>query len=256
MEIDHLSYSSISSYLSCGKAWKYRYIDKVQADPSPSLIIGSCIHDTVEKIVECNSLGIEGPEIAEFATQTVKERVENIEPINNTPEAENVLQDVLRCVQSPHVQTAVNALKAKVDEQGAMIERKVTLELPEVDVPIIGYIDIILADGTPADFKTAARSWTQEKAESEMQPIFYLGAMGQCGIPVNWKFKHLVIVKNKIPKFQIFEHEHTPLEVFRLGVKVQEVWKSIKQGTFLPAAPGSWKCSPKFCEYWDICQNS
>lgn len=254
LSIDHLSYSSVSSFLTCGKAWKYRYIDKVQAPISPSLIIGSCVHDTVEEIVRCNSLSIEAPDAAEFASQRVAERLENEDTINNTPEAENVRNEVLRLVSAPLILSGINLLKARVDDDGPMIERKVTLEVPEVDVPIIGYIDIILHDGTPADFKTAARSWTQEKAEAELQPIFYMAAMGQMGIPVNWKFQHLVMVKNKQPKFQIFEHAHKPAELFRLFENIQKVWKTMNSGTFLPAAPGSWKCNPKTCEYWNICQ--
>ena len=254
--VDHLSYSSISSYMTCGKAWKYRYIDKVQAPTSPTLIIGSCVHDTVEEIIRCNSLGIDAPKPAEFCTQAVADRLLREDSINNTPEAENVKNEALRLVTAPLIESAMNILRAKVDDEGPMIERKVTLEVPEVEVPVIGYIDIILSDGTPADFKTSAKSWTQSKAESEMQPVFYLAAMGQCGIPVNWKFKHLVIVKNKIPKFQILEHEHKPEELFKLFRQIQEVWKTMNAGVFLPAAPGCWKCKPGYCEYWDLCQEN
>lgn len=63
------------------------------------------------------------------------------------------------------------------------------------------------------------------------------------------------MVKNKTPKLQMFENAHKPDELFRLFTKIQEVWRSIEKGVFLPAAPGSWKCSPKMCEFWDICQN-
>ena len=252
--IEHLSYSSVSSFLTCGKAWKYRYVDKVQAAPSPTLLIGSAVHDTVEEIVRCRTLGIEEPDPAEFCAQTAAERLEKEPAINNTPEAENVKSEAVRVATAPLILSAIRLLRAKVDDAGPMIERKVTLEIPEIDVPVIGYIDIILSDGTPADFKTASKAWTQEKAEAELQPVFYLAAMGQCGMPVNWNFKHLVMVKNKVPKFQTFEHHHKPDELFRLVGKIQSVWRSIDSGNFLPAAPGSWKCSPKYCDYWKLCQ--
>ena len=251
--IDHLSYSSISTFLTCGKAWKYRYVDKVQADPSLNLIVGSSVHDTVEEIIKCKTLGIETPDIVEFAIQAFSKRVESEETINNTPEAENALSDVLRLVSAPTILSGIDLFRAKVDDEGPMIERKVRLEVPEVDVPIIGYIDIILDDGTPADFKTASRSWTVDRAQTEMQPVFYLSAMGQMGIPVNWHFKHLVMVKNKTPKFQMFDTERNPAEIGKLLLEIQEVWKAIKAEQFLPPAPGSWKCSPKWCEHWSIC---
>ena len=254
LNIDHLSYSSVSSFLTCGKAWKYRYIDKVQADPSPNLIIGSCVHDTVEKVIGDHSLGIDCEDITVIAHQIIANRLEKEDGINNTPEAENIRNEVLRIVSAPLILSGVSMIRAKVDDAGAMIERKVTLEVPEVDVPIIGFIDIVLEDGTPADFKTSARSWTADRAQTETQPVFYLSAMGQMGFPVNWHFKHIVFVKNKTPKFQTFDSERKPAEIGRLFTQIQDVWKSMNAETFLPAAPGSWKCNPKMCDFWQICQ--
>src|SRR5271157_2167862 len=46
--IDHLSYSSISSYLYCGANWRFKYIDQIKTPTSPELIFGSTFHATVE----------------------------------------------------------------------------------------------------------------------------------------------------------------------------------------------------------------
>lgn len=256
LPIDHLSYSSISSYMTCGKAWKYRYVDKVQAPASLTLITGSCVHDTVEEIIRCSTLGTDWQDSAEFAAERFSERLSAADLPVDGPETENAKNDVLRVVTDPHILSNIYNIRAKVDEAGPMIERKVTLQVPEVDVSIVGYIDIILEDGTPADFKTSSKSWTQAKAEAELQPVFYLAAMGQCGIPVNWDFCHLVMVKTKQPKWQELRHHHEPAEIFKLFTQIQNVWQSMNAGVWLPAAPGSWKCSPKFCEYWAICQGA
>ena len=256
LPIEHLSYSSISSYMTCGKAWKYRYIDKVQAPTSPTLIIGSTVHDTVEEIIRSRTLGTYGVDSAEFATKRLSERLLTADLPVDGPEAENAKNDVLRFFTNPYILSELYNITAKVDDAGPMIERKVTLEVPEVEIPIIGYIDIILSNGIPADFKTSAKSWTQEKAEAELQPVFYLGAMQQMGIPMNWEFWHIVLVKTKQPKFQILKHHHWKAEVDRLMEQVQTVWKSINAGIFMPAAPGSWKCSSKWCEYYDLCHGS
>ena len=255
-DLDHLSYSSISSYLTCGKAWKYKYLDKIPTKASTTLILGSTVHDTMEEIISCRSVGKEEPNPVEFATQTLSERLEKEEGKFIQDDLETLQNDVLRLVSDSTILSGLSTVKAKVDEYGPQIERKVTLEIPEVDVPIIGFIDIVLEDGTPADFKTSSRSWTQERAESEMQPVFYLAAMGQCGMPVNWHFKHLVMVKTKKPQFQILEHTHEPKELFTLFQQVQDVWKGIESGVFNPAAPGSWKCNPKWCDYYDLCKGA
>ncbi len=255
-ELDHLSYSSVSSYLTCGRAWKYRYLDKIPTQPSTTLILGSTVHDTMEEIIAKRSVGKEPPNPVEFATHVLTERLEKEEG-NFIPEDIETLQnDVLRLVSDSVILSGLADIRAKVDEQGPQIERKVTLEIPEVEAPIIGFIDIVLEDGTPADFKTSSRAWTQDRAEKEMQPIFYLAAMGQCGMPVNWHFKHLVMVKTKKPQFQTLEHTHEPKELFSLFRQVQDVWKGIQSDVFNPAAPGSWKCSEKWCEYWSICKGA
>lgn len=256
LPIEHLSYSSISSYLTCGKAWKYRYIDKIQMPSSLTLVTGSTVHEVVEELIEKRTLGIWDVDITDFAAQRFSERLCQADIDENTPEAENAKNDVLRLVSDPYILSEIKNITAKVDDNGPMIERKVTLEVPEVDVPIIGYVDIILSNGTPADFKTSAKAWTQERAEAEMQPVFYLAAMGQCGMPVNWDFCHLVMVKTKKPKFQMLKHHHRPDELFKLFRQIQDVWQSMNSGIFMPAAPGSWKCSPKWCDYWAICQGA
>ena len=255
-ELDHLSYSSISSYLTCGRAWKYRYLDKIPTKPSTTLILGSTVHDTMEEMIAKRSVGEEEPNPVEFATQVLSERILKDASTFIPEELEILKNDVLRIVSDNVILDGLKDIRAKVDEQGPQIERKVTLEIPEVDAPIIGFIDIVLDDGTPADFKTSSRAWTQDRAKKEMQPIFYLAAMGQCGMEVNWHFKHLVMVKTKKPQFQILEHAHEPKELFRLFRQVQDVWKGIQSDVFNPAAPGSWKCSEKFCEFWNICKGA
>ena len=45
---EHLSYSSISTYLMCPKSWEYRYLIKPDAPTSANLIFGSAFHNAIE----------------------------------------------------------------------------------------------------------------------------------------------------------------------------------------------------------------
>lgn len=102
LNIDHLSYSSISSFLTCGKAWKYRYIDKVQAPTSLSLVIGSAVHDVVEEIVRCQSLSVERPETAELAKAKAQERFETaVLSAEDAEKIDEVKNEVTRLVTAP-----------------------------------------------------------------------------------------------------------------------------------------------------------
>jgi len=127
------------------------------------------------------------------------------------------------------------------------------LRVPGVPVPVIGYIDLILDDGTPADLKTSKMSWSEAKAADSLQGLFYLAALNQAGVPINWKFKHIIFVKTKEPKVQILENEHKPGELFFLSEIIKRVWDSIESGQF-PINPTSWKCSETYCDFYANCR--
>lgn len=251
-EITHLSYSSISSYLLCGRSWRYKYIDNVPTQTTPSLILGSAFHDTVEKL-----LSTEGQKPDKAFEESFSAQLErNGEAINwqgETPKS--VLADGVRLFQSKTILDGIKTIRPKIDEAGHMLEKKVTLSVPNVPVPIIGFIDIVLEDGTPADFKTAARKWTDDQAQNSLQSLFYLAALQQAGEKINWKFEHIVFVKTKEPQFQRIEHQHKPTELFFLFDIIESVWRGIQAGIFIPITDG-WKCSPAYCDFWKICKGA
>jgi hypothetical protein len=130
----------------------------------------------------------------------------------------------------------------------------VELHVPGVPIPIIGYIDVVTADGVPGDFKTAARSWTQDQAQNELQSLFYLAALNQAGIATpGWMFRHYTIIKTKTPKFEAFEHCHKPGELMFLFDLIQRVWTGIERGVFA-LNPTGWKCSPSYCDFYSKCR--
>ena len=111
------------------------------------------------------------------------------------------------------------------------------------------------ADGVPCDFKTAARAWTQEQADKELQVLFYLAALNQAGYELNpdMKFRHYVFTKTKTPQAQVIESSRKVADLFWLFQIVSEVWRGIESETF-PPNTSTWKCSPKWCEYYQLCR--
>jgi hypothetical protein len=121
-------------------------------------------------------------------------------------------------------------------------------------VPVIGYIDLVGADGVPHDFKTSAFSWNSEKAAAETQPLFYLAALNQAGVQAHgYRFRHVVLVKTKTPQAQVIETQHRIGELFWLFEMIQAVWQGIEKGSF-PPSPGAWSCTPKYCNHWELCR--
>lgn len=256
-EIQYLSYSSINLYLTCAESWRRKYI---LGEPSPStvpLIFGSAIHGTVEKAISQAhaSDGLNAHLTALWPNvwaAKMEEEGARVEWGADTPEQH--YNEGIRLLGAPEVQKMIDGITPFVDEAGVFIERKVSLTVPGVPVPIIGYIDMMTADGVPGDFKTSKSRWSQDDAESEIQPLFYLAALHQAGhkVPGN-KFRHYVVTKAKKPEAQILEHSHTWQEIFWLYDLIRRVWQGIAAEVF-PVNPGAWLCGPKYCAYWNECR--
>jgi len=94
-----------------------------------------------------------------------------------------------------------------------------------------------------------------------MQPTFYLAALSQDDYPLvkdgdgAYLFRYYVFVKTKKPKVQIWETTRTVSDLFWLFGLIREVWHGIEAGVF-PPNPETWKCSPRYCEYWGICRGA
>ena len=252
--LEHLSYSSISAYLLCARAWRYHYIDKIPTKPSAALVFGSAVHGAIESVVHANTVGepidVSSVWHAEWEQRMAKEPFES--DGDNTPES--LFNDGHRLLTDASVQSTLMNLRAKCDDQGPCIERRIELRVPGVPLPVIGFIDCILSDGTPVDFKTSARAWDSAKAQAETQPLFYLSALNQAGDTTHgYRFCHVVLVKTKKPQVQMLESQHTPNACFWLLDLAQHVWRGIEHGVF-PCNSGSWKCGPTYCEYYSLCR--
>lgn len=252
--LDHLSYSSISSYLMCPRAWRYHYIDKIETPRSAALVFGSAFHDTIESYLEDRS------KRTLLDWWGVRWNAESLygEIDWGNDSIESLANQGTRILSDPEIAAAIDEIDPLVNDDGQpVIEQRVTLQVPGIPIPIIGYIDLITSDGVPCDFKTSSRSWTQEQAEGETQPLFYLAAMNQCGlVPAGARsltFRHFVFTKTKTPKLDVFETTRRLADLFWLFDMICEVWRGIEAEVF-PPNPGTWKCSPRFCEYWSLCR--
>lgn len=255
-EITYLSYSSINLFLTCGEAWRRKYIAKEPQSSTPALVFGSALHNTIENYIAMRY----GEMPIENDLQTLwhgnwnaaVEREPNCEWGADTPAQH--FNEGLRLLANPELRQMVDRLTPLRDDNGLFMERKIELRVPGVPVPIIGYIDIVTNDGVPGDFKTSAQMWSADKAKAELQPLVYLAALNQMGRNVpGLRFRHFVMTKTKQPKVQVIETQHTWDSIFWFYGLVQQVWRAIESETFV-VNPHAWLCGPKYCNAWSKCR--
>lgn len=245
--MDHLSYSSISLYLSCARAFKFKYLEDYPTYSSPELVLGTAVHNAVEAYL----LGKGGltemyPAAWEQALEKDKDKV-----FWGTDTPEQTYNEGLRLLSH---QTVADGIKRLNGGTAPQIETKVELKVPGVPVPIVGYIDVITSDGIPGDFKTSRASWSQAKAQDSIQTLFYMAALNQAGNKDHqWRFRHYIMVKTKTPQFQVLEHSHKPAELFWLFGMIGNVWRAMQAGIY-PENPTTWLCGPDYCDFYKSCR--
>lgn len=245
-EITHLSYSSISMFLTCSESFRRKYIAGEPTFSSPALAFGSAFHGTLQSHLQNGAKLIDTWQ-SKWAECSADEKI-----IWNGELPEQHCNEGIRLLSDKTILAGIDSIRAQYE--GGAIERKIELRVPGVPVPVIGYIDVFLIGGIPADIKTSNKSWSDDRARSEQQPIFYLAALNQLGESVpNGTFTHFVFVKTKKPQFQEFSHAHSISEIFLLFKQIRSVWSAIEAGNFIEN-PNSWKCSAKYCDFWKNCR--
>lgn len=252
MELDHLSYSSISTFLNCGKYWQLKYLEKIPTLTSPELIFGSAAHGAIESYLTEGKQG----DLQTYWRVAYQKQLESNPDISwGLDRPEDYENQGMRIFEHTDVQAGIRGIAPAKDTAGiAIIEKKVELRVPQVPIPIVGYLDTITGDGVPSDFKTSKSRWTEDKALNEIQPLVYLAALNQENPKLTqWRFRHYIIVKTKIPQWQVLEHQHNPGQLMWLFKMIANVWGAIQTSQFFEN-PTGWKCSPNYCEYWGICR--
>jgi hypothetical protein len=240
--VDHLSFSSITSYLSCARAWKFKYLEKAPTKTSSALAFGSAFHETIQTY-----LTKPDTELLPLWSEAWGKQAERV-TLDESESPEALQNEGIRILSHPKVVYEISTIP-----RNGVCEYKITLNVPGVPVPIIGYIDYIDQDNGLSDFKTSKASWPEDKAKNSLQPLFYLAAMRQMGERVDLKFRHYVFVKTKEPKVQVLDTTYQPAQFLFLFSLIQNVWKSIDAGAH-HENPDSWLCNSTYCDFWKLCR--
>lgn len=130
------------------------------------------------------------------------------------------------------------------------MERKFTLDIPGVSVPIIGYID--LQRGlTVREYKTtgSATWWTQERADASIQGSLYAMAVSRehHGAQVSVEF-HILSHRNNAYSHTVLRTTRTKAQLEQCRDEIRETWQEMQY------EPRVAKCPPGRCRFPDHCK--
>lgn len=138
-----------------------------------------------------------------------------------------------------------------------MVEKELIADIPGIDVPLKGVIDLVETDFSITDFKTTTAKWAKSRIKgSYLQIVIYRYLFEQCFGDVISTLKFKVIYAKNPTNIKHQEIEIKPKDVDYDYSKMVEVIKyvveNIRQGFFNKNE--NFVCG--FCEFKQFCQGS
>jgi putative RecB family exonuclease len=237
--INHLSYSQVSTYLTCPLRYRLQYVEIIApAFTSAALAFGSAIHEAVAALYQTRLEGDElRPDEMLDVYRDTWSKAEKIKYFNGDNES-SLLEKAKNMLAVFHgsVDPAVTILG---------VEEFFEIKLDGVP-PFQGYIDLIEQSDSRAitvvDLKTASKKPSGSPAASNLQLTAYsLGASALGFDPEDLTLRLDVITKTKSPELCRHETTRTEAERQRFIKLVKQVWFAIERHAFFPRE--DWHCS-------------
>ena len=255
----YFSLSQYRTYMRCGLQYEYRYIKDIVAPPGVAMIEGSAVHKALEVGLREKKESNKVPPVdvmvdawRDSFTEKQKEVNWELELAQEQSTKQRLLKD-LETRDRQFIQMYNEQHLPKVAPKE--VESRFWTIMGPMAVPILGYIDLIdsgeadpeLDGALVVDHKVVARSKTQHDTDTDLQLTLYSKVSNVPNVGFN------AFVKNKTPVIKNLRSTRTATDYERMEFLVVEIAKAVAAGVFLPADPGDYTCSPKYCGYYHMC---
>lgn len=255
MDIDHLSPSGLRLMQMCGEAFRRKYVEMEPMTSGLAAAIGTAVHKSAE--IDLRSKRDEGELLPE-------------EVIEDTAADafETAIEDPRTQLTKKEQQARVEILgKAKDQAIGLagvhhhqlapmvapkLIEHRFDVEFEGFPLTLVGYADLVEDDNTIRDLKTRGKKPRQDDATDDIGLAWYAMSLSVSDMGAAPGLALDVLVKTKTPKLEtvwaVSPTNHDPLLL-----RIERAAMVIQSGAYLPAPTDHWKCSEKFCDFYDDC---
>ena len=259
----HRSPSQMGKYSQCGESFRRYYIEKERFPPVLAMLKGTGMHyaaahnfrQKIESGVDLPVPQIVAAAIRGFDEAVAKDGVQYSDDEKAIGEQKS-LADARGDVMSL---AAAFATMQAPDYKPIAVEEPVRIEVPRSTHDLYGIMDLVAIElktgrRLVVDFKNAKRKKGAADAAESMQLTFYAaGHMVKYGIPADEVRLDVLVKTAKGVTRQVLTEQRDAADFQVLANRINAMDQGIKAGVFLPAMPGSWWCSSKFCPYHGSC---
>jgi len=250
----YISWSQVSSYQLCPKAFEFKYV--LRAEPAfcpSSLIFGTAFHDAVARVSQADLEGAPRPSTEELASVVAQQLRASSVPLQL---AKGESLESLDALASRMLSAYLASPESHVQGTSICIE-DVVRGVVHPSVPLVeARVDHVYqrTEGSLVvrDVKTTRTKWSDEKV-SESCPQLSLYALlldrELDGVGKVESLEFLTVTKAAKPVVRLHQVPVAKDGSRNMVDQLQQVWHGIESGVF-PARPG-WPC--KSCPFNDRC---
>jgi len=247
----------INSWQICPERFRRRYIEEEIIPPGIAAKIGTGFHKGCEVNHRHKITHGENIEISIIQDAARDEYIRSIKEygVFFPPEEKSTAKIQLEAGVDVVVSLAESyyyELASKI--QPKLIEETLAVDIPGLDLPLCGRVDVFTEDGWLPDLKTAAQKWSQQKADNSIQATVYNRLIREVTGEYPKKLSFEIFIKNsKKNHYQSLETVRTGADFETLCIRIKTMMQMVYAGLFPPAASDSWMCQPKWCGYYWTC---
>lgn len=254
----HVSPSQLEMLSRCGEQYRRRYIEREIIPPGIAMLKGTGLHAgaaaNMRQKIDTH-VDLPAAEVADIAVAALESELSRSGCSFSEDEvsagADKVLgqaKDATALLASAHVR-----LQAP-EYQPLVVERRFRIVLPSSSHDIVGVVDMIPDTLRAVDFKTSRRRKSQADVNESVQLTTYAAAaVALTGQPaVGVRLDTLVHNSSGVSR-QTLDADRGTDHYRSLAARASTAIAAVQSGVFVPASPGAWWCSQRWCGYWSSC---
>lgn len=257
LPVGHLSVSQVNMHSRCARAYCFRYCDGIIGPPKAVMAEGKAVHRALE------------------VGQREKQKSKTLAPLSVLMDAHNDAWKIESAEVKTYDEDAPEKIILKRDriflseyhkrfmpyQNPLGIEKRFWLSVGSLNIPVLGYIDLIVENNKPpnahepampqeevVDYKVTGKTISQNETDSSLQLTTYAHATGLSHVGFD------MFVKTKTPKVKTVRSIRSAREWAWTAKHYEDVARSIATGIFPPGDVSGWWCSRAWCYYWDRCR--